>query len=127
MGAVPPDYLRPFVFTEDSPELHHAATLECERPFAMKENIVIPIKIERVKLLTRWTLEATTWLICLGLLAASGGVAAVSALVWLVSGSEVILTLGLGSGMLLGLVGVFHLLRKLEGVASQLRHETPAA
>lgn len=93
----------------------------------MKENIVIPIKIERVKLLTRWTLEATTWLICLGLLAASGGVAAVSALVWLVSGSEIILTLGLGGGLLLGLAGVWHLLRKLESVASQLRYETPTA
>ncbi len=93
----------------------------------MKENIVIPIKIERVKLWTRWTLEATTWLICLGLLVASGGVAVVAALVWLVSGSEVILTLGLGGGLLLGLVGVWHLLRKLEGVGKQLRNETPAA
>jgi len=93
----------------------------------MKENIVIPIKIERVKLWTRWTLEATTWLICLGLLAASAGVVAVASLAWLVSGSEVILTLGIGSGLLLGLAGVWHLLRKLEWVASQLRHETPAA
>lgn len=62
----------------------------------MKENIVIPIKIERVKLWTRWMLEATTWLICLGLLAASAGVAAIAAiaaLVWLVSGSEMWLQL----------------------------------
>jgi len=91
-----------------------------------KENIVIPIKIERVKLWTRWMLEATSWLVCLGLLAASAGVAAVAALVWLVSGSEVILTLGLGSGLLLGLAGVWHLLRQLERAASQLRCETPA-
>jgi hypothetical protein len=94
----------------------------------MKEqNIVIPIKIERVKLWTRWTLEATTWLICFGLLAASGGVAAVSALVWLVSGSEVILTLGIGSGLVLGLAGVWQLLRLLDRAAGQLRHDrTPA-
>jgi len=93
----------------------------------MKENIVIPIKIERVKLWTRWMLEATTWLICLGLLAASAGVAAVAALAWLVSGSEVILTLGIVSGLLLGLAGVCHLVRKLERTVRQLRCETPAA
>ena len=107
-------------------------TLWCEGPFAMNENtinknIVIPIKIERVKLWTRWTLEAATWLICLGLLAASVMVAAVAALAWLVSGSEVILTLGLGGGLVLGLAGVWHLLRQLDRAANQLRHETPAA
>lgn len=62
----------------------------------MKENIVIPIKIERVKLWTRWTMEAT-WMICLSLLATSGGVAIVGALVWIASESEIILTLGLSS------------------------------
>ncbi len=93
----------------------------------MKENIVIPIKIERVKLWTRWTLEATTWLICLGLLAASAGVAVIAALVWLVSGSEVILVLGLGSGLLLGLAGVWHLLRQLDRANELLRREAPAA
>lgn len=92
-----------------------------------RENIVIPIKIERLKLWTRWTLEATSWLVCLGLLAASVVVAGVASLAWLVSGSEVILTLGLGGGLLLGLAGVWHLLRQLERAASQLRHETPAA
>jgi hypothetical protein len=92
----------------------------------MKENIVIPIKIERVKLWTRWTLEATSWLICLGLLAASAVVAAVAALVWLISGSEAILTLGLGSGLLLGLAGVWHLLRQIDRASNQLREETPA-
>lgn len=93
----------------------------------MKENIVIPIKIERVKLLTYWTLEATTWLICLGLLAASGAVAGVAALVWLISGSEIILTLGLSSGLVLGLAGVWCLLRKLDRTVNQLRQEMPAA
>lgn len=92
----------------------------------MKENIVIPIKIERVKLWTRWTLEATSWLICLGLLAASGAVAGLTALVWLISGSEVILTLGLGSGLVMGLAGVWHLLRQLNRAVKRLRHETPA-
>jgi len=118
-------------FTEDSQEVHHAATLERKGPSVMKENtrenIVIPIKIERLKLWTRWTLEATSWLVCLGLLAASVVVAGVASLAWLVSGSEVILTLGLGGGLLLGLAGVWHLLRQLERAASQLRHETPAA
>ena len=92
----------------------------------MKENIVIPIKIERVKLWARWTLEATSWLICLGLLAASAVVAAFAALVWLISDSEVILTLGLGSGLVLGLAGVWHLLRQLDRAVKQLRQETPA-
>ena len=93
----------------------------------MKENIVIPIKIERVKAWTRWTLEAATWLICLGLLAASVAASACAAIVWLVSGSEVILTLGLGSGLLLGLAGVWHLLRQLDRTVKQLRLESPAA
>ena len=93
----------------------------------MKENIVIPIKIERVKTWTRRALETATWLICLGLLAASAVVAAVAALAWLVSGSEVILTLGLGSSLLLGLAGVWQLLRKLDRTVNQLRPGTPAA
>ncbi|MES2657197.1 MAG: hypothetical protein V4689_01195 [Verrucomicrobiota bacterium] len=114
-------------FTEDSPGRHHVTTFGCEGPIAMKENIVIPIKIERVKLLTYWTLEATTWLICLGLLAASGAVAGVAALVWLISGSEIILTLGLSSGLVLGLAGVWCLLRKLDRTVNQLRQEMPAA
>jgi hypothetical protein len=92
----------------------------------MKENIVIPINIERVKLWTRWTLEATSWLICLGLLAASAALAGCAALAWLVTGSEVILTLGLGSSLLLGLAGVWHLLRQLDRAVKQLRCETPA-
>jgi hypothetical protein len=93
----------------------------------MKENIIIPIKIERLKLWTRWTLEAASWLICLGLLAASGAVAGLAALVWLISGSEVFLTLGLGSSLVLGLVGVWHLLRQLDRAVKQLRRETQAA
>jgi hypothetical protein len=102
----------------------------CDGPFAMNENntnenIVIPIKIERMKLWARWTLQATTWLICLGLLAASAAVAAIATLAWLVSGSEAILALGVGGGLLLGLAGVWHLLRRLDGVVNQLRSATP--
>ena len=92
----------------------------------MKENIVIPIKIENVKLWTQWTLEATSWLICLGLLAASAAVAGCAALAWLVSGAEVILTLGLVSCLLLGLARVWHLMRRLDQAVKQLRSETPA-
>ena len=97
-----------------------------ESPPAMKENtmtenIVIPIRIERVKLWTRWMLEAATWLICLGLLAASAAVAACAVLAWLLSGSEAVLTLGLGGGLLLGLAGVWQLLRRLDQTAIQLR------
>ncbi len=92
----------------------------------MKENIVIPINIERVKAWTLWTLEATGWLICLVLLAASVGVAGCAALLWLLSGSEIILTLGLGGGLILGLAGVWHLLRQLDRAVKQLRHVTPA-
>lgn len=100
--------------------------MACESRPAMKENIVIPIKIERVKTWTRWTLETATWLICLGLLAASAVVAACATLAWLVSGSEEILTLGLVSGLLLGLAGVWQLLRKLDRAVNHLRTETPA-
>ena len=98
----------------------------CEDLSAMKENITIPIKIERLKLWTRWILVATSWLICLGLLAASVAVAGCGALVWLVTGSDVILTLGLGGGLLLGLAGVWHLLRQLDRAVKQLRCETSA-
>lgn len=83
----------------------------------MKENIVIPIKMERVKLWGRRMLEVTTWLICLGLLAASAATAVVGTLFWLVSGSEVVLVLGFGGGLALGLAGVWHLLRQIERVA----------
>jgi hypothetical protein len=102
----------------------------CEGPFAMNENksnenIVIPIKIERVKLWTRWTLQATTWLICLGLLAASAAVTVSAALAWLVSGSEIVLALGVGGGLLLGLAGVWHLLRRLDLAVKQMEPATP--
>jgi hypothetical protein len=116
----------PVEFTEDSLALHHVGMSWCHGLPAMKENIVIPIKIERLKLWTRWTLEATSWLICLGLLAASAALAGCAALAWLVTGSEVILTLGLGSSLLLGLAGVWHLLRQLDRAVKQLRCETPA-
>ena len=91
----------------------------------MNENIVIPIKTERLRLWTRWMLEASTWLICLGLLAASVAVAACAALAWLVSGSEIIVTLGLGGALLLGLAGVWHLLHQIDRATRQLRGETP--
>lgn len=116
-------------FTEASPRVHHAATLGRKGLSVMKENTednrVIPINIERLRRWTRWTLEATSSLVCLGLLAFSGVVAGLTGLVWLLSGSEVILTLGMGSGLLLGLAGVWHLLRQLERAANRLRHETP--
>jgi hypothetical protein len=88
------------------------------------ENFVIPIKIERVKLWTQWTLQATIWLICLGLLAASAAVTFSAALAWLVSGSEIVLALGVGGGLLLGLAGVWHLLLRLDLAVKQLRPET---
>jgi hypothetical protein len=114
-------------FTKDSRTVHHAATWLGERRPAMKENIVIPIKIERMKLWTRWTLEAASWLVCLGLLATSAAVAGSAVLIWLVAGSEVILTLGIGSGLLLGLTGVWQLLRRFDRAVVRLRHETPSA
>ena len=89
----------------------------------MKENIVIPINIERVKIWTRRTLEAAGWLICLGLLAMSAAVAACGALAWLVSGSGTFLAAGLGCGMLLGLAGVWQLLGRLDQAAGRLRSE----
>lgn len=91
------------------------------------ENIVIPVPVERVKLLTRWALEASTWLICLGLLAASAVVAGGAALVWLLSGSEVMLALGGAASMLLGLAGVWHLLQRLDRTVNQLKSAPDAA
>ena len=89
----------------------------------MKENIVIPIKIERVKTWTRWVLEATGWMLCLGLLVTSVAVAGVAALVWLVSGSEGVLTLGVGGSLLLGLTGVWQLMCRLDRAVRHLRME----
>ena len=64
-------YLRLAEFTGFSPAIHQNA-MECgEAASAMKQNIVIPIPIERVKICIRWTLEAATWLITLGLMAAA--------------------------------------------------------
>ena len=115
-------------FTEVSPALHQADTPPgCEGPPAMKENIVIPIKIGRVKVWGRRTLETAAWLICLGLLATSAAVAACGALAWLVSGSETVLAAGLGCGVLLGLAGVWQLLRRIDQAAMRLRSETAGA
>ena len=111
-------------FTEDSPEPHHLYTFRRKGPSAMKENIMIPIKIERVKLWTRRMLEVTSWLICFGLLAASVVVATCAVLAWLVSGYEIIFALGFGGSLLLGLTGVWHLLHQIGRAANQLRHET---
>lgn len=88
----------------------------------MKENIVIPIKIEQLKLWSHWALETAGWLICLGLLAASATVAAITVMAWLVSGSNTILVLGIISGLSLGLAGVWQLLRRLDRAASLLKH-----
>ena len=87
----------------------------------MNENIVIPINIERVKTWTRRTLETAGWLICLGLLALSAAVAACGALAWLVSGSEAVLAAGLGGGVLIGLAGVWQLLRRIDQAGKRLR------
>ncbi len=76
------------------------------------ENIVIPVPVERVKLLTRWALEASSWLICLGLLAASAVVAGGAALL---------------CGLLLGLAGVWHLLQRIDRTVTQLKHAPDAA
>ncbi len=92
----------------------------------MKENIVIPIKIERVKAWIRRGLMASTWLICLGLLATGLGVAGFGALAWLASGSEYVLTLGIVGGLLLGLAGVWQLLHQMDRAIGLLRHEPSA-
>lgn len=86
-----------------------------------KDKIVIPVQIERLKLWTRRTLETMGWLISLGLLAASAAVAGGAAFVWLIWGSETLLAIGLGGGILLGLAGVWHLLHRLDRAVGQLR------
>ena len=94
----------------------------------MNENIVIPrVKIEQVKVWFGRALETTTWLICLGLLAASAAVAAGGALAWLVSGSETVLAVGLGGGLLLGLASLWQLLHRLDRAAKGLRPDTTGA
>jgi len=86
-----------------------------------KDKIVIPVQIERLKLWTRRTLETAIWLISLGLLAASAGVSGAAMLGWLIFGSETLLALGLCSGIVLGLAGIWHLLHRLDRAVSQLR------
>jgi hypothetical protein len=86
-----------------------------------KDKIVIRIKTERLKLWTRRALEASGWLISLGLLAASAAVGGFAAIFWLFSGSETLLAMGLGGSILLGLAGVWHLLQRLDRTAGQLR------
>lgn len=116
-------------FTGISPAFHHAVMSRCQCVAAMKQNtataknegIVIPIKIERVKLWSRLALEATTWLIPLCLLGAGASVSGAAALVWVITGSETILTLGFVGGLLLGLAGVWHLLHKLDRLVNELR------
>ena len=85
-----------------------------------QDKIVIRVKTERLKLWTRRTLEATGWLISLGLLAASVAVAGFAAIFWLISGSDTLLAIGLGGSILLGLAGVWHLLHRLDRAAGQL-------
>ena len=114
-------------FTEVSLALHHVCAAACEGPSAMKENIVIPIKIERVKVWFRRTLEAVAWLICLGMLATSIAVAACGVLGWLVSGSGTVLAAGLGGAVLLGLAGVWQLLGRLDRAAKRLRNDAAGA
>jgi hypothetical protein len=110
-------------FTGFSPSLHQAGGPTCDGRPAMKENIVIPINIVRVKVWVRRALEAAGWLICLGLLAMSAAVAACGALAWLVSGSGAVLAAGLGCGVLLGLAGVWQLLGRLDLAVKRLRSE----
>lgn len=103
---------------------------QCQPVAAMKQNttdknIVIPIQVERVKLWTRRMLEATTWMISLGLLAASAGVAGGAFIVWLISGSETILMLGCAAGLALGLTGILHLLQRIDRAVKQLKRQAP--
>ena len=117
-------------FTEDSRDIHHPATRPGERRSAMKQNttkIVIPVETERLKLWIRRALETATWLVSLGLLAASAAVAVAAGLFWLVWGSESLLAVGLGSGIVLGLAGVWQLLQRLDRAVGQLRHDTSSA
>lgn len=92
-----------------------------------KENIVIPISIERVKFITRCSLEATSWLICLSMLSASALLAGFGVLVWFITGSETILTLGCTGGLLLGLAGLWSLLLRIDQSVKHLKKETPDA
>lgn len=92
---------------------------------AMKENIVIPIHPERVKRWGLWALEATSWLVCLGMLAAGAVIAVFAVLVWCVSGTDGYLLCGMSVSLLLGLVGVRHLLRQLDRTVRRLRRVTP--
>jgi hypothetical protein len=62
-------------------------------------------------------------LFSLGLLALSAAVAGCGALAWLVSGSGAVLAAGFGGGLLLGLAGVWQLLRRIDRAARRLRRE----
>lgn len=90
----------------------------------MKNKDEIQISIERAKTWGRWALEGASWAICLGLLAGSAGIAGVSGLVWLISGSTTLLAAGLLGGLLLGLAGVWHILLRMNQTAESLRATT---
>jgi hypothetical protein len=109
--------------TENSQGLPQVRTQPWEGRRAMKENIVIPIKIDHLKLWTRRALETAGWLISLGLLAASAAVTATAVLAWLVTGTDALLVAGFTGGLLLGLAGIWQLLRRLDRAAGQLREE----
>ena len=94
---------------------------------AMKNKAEITINTDRSKIWARWTLEAASWLICIGLLAASAGVAGMAGLVWLVSGSTTLLAIGLLGGLALGLAGVWHILLRMDQAVQQLKADTVAA
>jgi hypothetical protein len=116
-------------FTGISPAIHQALIRRWQSASAMKhntsnDNIIIPIKLERARLWFRYALETASWLISLGLLAASAAVTGCAALFWLISGSETILSLGLAGALLLGLAGVWQLLQRLDKTARDLKNAT---
>lgn len=89
----------------------------------MKTNNDIIIKTDKARIWTRWTLEAASWLICFGMLAASAAVAGLAGLVWLLSGSTTLLAIGLLAGLFLGIAGIWHILLRMDQVVRKLTQQ----
>lgn len=93
----------------------------------MKEYIEIPkVKVERAKVWAGWTLAGAAWMICFALVAGSAMVAAGGVLAWLLIGSETMLAAGLIGGLVLGLTGVWQVLRRLDRASKVLCRQSEA-
>ena len=88
----------------------------------MKKDITITSStIDQARTWVARALDATTWLIILGMIGAGLTLAGGGGMFWLVFGNETVLALGLTGGVACCVVGSLALLRRLERSAKRLR------